>query len=51
MLAQSIVNEGLKNVAAGANPMQMKIGIDRAAAARRRASSSGFSRFSIPPIL
>jgi chaperonin GroEL len=33
VLAQAIVNEGLKNVAAGANPMQMKIGIDRAAAA------------------
>ncbi|CAN5710762.1 chaperonin GroEL [soil metagenome] len=33
VLAQAIVNDGLKNVAAGANPMQMKIGIDRAAAA------------------
>jgi chaperonin GroEL len=33
VLAQAIVNHGLKNVAAGANPMQMKIGIDRAAAA------------------
>ncbi len=30
VLAQAIVNEGLKNVAAGANPMQMKIGIDAA---------------------
>ncbi|HEV2893268.1 MAG TPA: TCP-1/cpn60 chaperonin family protein, partial [Actinomycetota bacterium] len=28
VLAQAIVTEGLKNVAAGANPMQMKIGID-----------------------
>jgi chaperonin GroEL len=28
VLAQAIVNEGLKNVAAGANPMQMKLGID-----------------------
>src|ERR671916_2508531 len=33
VLAQAIVNEGLKNVAAGANPMQMKIGIDKASAA------------------
>jgi len=30
VLAQAIVTEGLKNVAAGANPMQMKIGIDTA---------------------
>ena len=30
VLAQAIVNEGLKNVAAGANPMLMKIGIDAA---------------------
>ncbi|HVM30960.1 MAG TPA: chaperonin GroEL [Candidatus Limnocylindrales bacterium] len=33
VLAQAIVYDGLKNVAAGANPMQMKVGIDRAAAA------------------
>ncbi len=33
VLAQAIVNDGLKNVAAGANPMQMKIGIEKAAAA------------------
>jgi chaperonin GroEL len=32
VLAQAIVNDGLKNVAAGANPMQMKIGIEKAAA-------------------
>jgi chaperonin GroEL len=31
VLAQAIVHEGLKNVASGANPMQMKIGIDKAA--------------------
>ncbi len=31
VLAQAIVNEGLKNVASGANPMQMKLGIDKAA--------------------
>src|SRR3712207_3070592 len=30
VLAQAIVTEGLKNVASGANPMQMKLGIDRA---------------------
>src|ERR687896_374320 len=33
VLAQAIVNDGLRNVAAGANPMQMKIGIDKAAEA------------------
>ncbi|WP_052887781.1 chaperonin GroEL [Thermogemmatispora carboxidivorans] len=30
VLAQAIVTEGLKNLAAGANPMQLKYGIDRA---------------------
>ena len=30
VLAQAIVNEGLRNVAAGANPMQIKRGIDKA---------------------
>ena len=30
VLAQAIVNEGLKNVAAGANPMDLKRGIDKA---------------------
>ncbi len=30
LLAQSIVNEGLKNLAAGANPMDLKRGIDKA---------------------
>jgi chaperonin GroEL len=29
VLAQAIVNEGLKNLAAGANPMQLKFGIER----------------------
>src|SRR5918997_860770 len=33
VLAQAIVNDGLKNVASGANPMQMKLGIDKAAEA------------------
>ena len=32
ILAQSIVNEGLKNVASGANPMDLKRGIDKAVA-------------------
>ncbi len=32
VLAQSIINEGLKNVAAGANPMDLKRGIDKAVA-------------------
>ena len=30
VLAQSIINEGLKNLAAGANPMDIKRGIDKA---------------------
>jgi chaperonin GroEL len=29
VLAQAIVNEGLRNLAAGANPMQLKYGIDK----------------------
>lgn len=33
VLAQAIVNVGLKNVAAGANPMDLKRGIDKAVAA------------------
>ena len=33
VLAQSIVNTGLKNVTAGANPMDLKCGIDKAVAA------------------
>ena len=32
VLAQSIVNEGLKNVTAGANPLEIKRGIDKAVA-------------------
>ncbi|MGI5836376.1 MAG: chaperonin GroEL [Chloroflexota bacterium] len=31
VLAQAIINEGLKNVAAGANPMMLKRGIEKAA--------------------
>jgi chaperonin GroEL len=37
VLAQAIVTEGLKNVAAGANPMQMKVGIDAAQEALAKA--------------
>ena len=33
VLAQAIVREGLKNVASGANPMDLKRGIDKAVAA------------------
>jgi chaperonin GroEL len=33
VLAQSIISEGLKNVAAGANPMDLKRGIEKATAA------------------
>src|SRR5690606_2255086 len=33
VLAQSIISEGLKNVAAGANPMDLKRGIDKATSA------------------
>jgi chaperonin GroEL len=36
VLAQAIVNEGLKAVAAGMNPMDLKRGIDKAVTARRR---------------
>src|SRR5881394_3571832 len=30
VLAQAIINEGFKNVAAGANPMYLKLGIEKA---------------------
>ena len=33
VLAQSILNEGLKAVAAGMNPMDLKRGVDKAVAA------------------
>src|SRR6187431_2775577 len=33
VLAQSIIGEGLKNLAAGANPMDLKRGIDKAVSA------------------
>jgi chaperonin GroEL len=44
VLAQAIVHEGLKNVAAGANPMQMKIGIDAA----EKALSAAIKTASVP---
>ncbi len=36
VLAQAIIREGLKSVAAGANPMDLKRGIDLAVASRHR---------------
>ena len=36
VLAQAIVREGLKNVTAGANPMALKRGIDKAVRGGRR---------------
>src|SRR5215207_3305617 len=44
VLAQAIITEGLKNVAAGANPMQMKIGIDAA----EKALSAAVHALSVP---
>jgi len=41
VLAQAIVNEGLKNVAAGANPMLLKHGIEAAAEAVVKAIKAG----------
>ena len=40
VLAQAIVREGLKNVAAGANPLLLKRGIERRWTARRRSRSA-----------
>ncbi len=39
VLAQHMVHEGLKNVAAGANPMQLKLGIEAGTAALSKAIS------------
>jgi chaperonin GroEL len=44
VLAQAIITEGLKNVAAGANPMQMKVGIDAA----ENALSAAIKAASVP---
>jgi chaperonin GroEL len=44
VLAQAIVTQGLKNVAAGANPMQMKQGIDAA----EKALSEAIKKAAVP---
>src|SRR6478752_6271156 len=44
VLARAIITEGLKNVAAGANPMQMKVGIDAA----EKALSAAIKAAAIP---
>jgi chaperonin GroEL len=44
ILAQAIITEGLKNVAAGANPMQMKVGIDAA----EKALSAAVRELAVP---
>ncbi len=44
VLARAIISEGLKNVAAGANPMQMKVGIDAA----EKALSASIRKAAIP---
>jgi chaperonin GroEL len=44
VLAQAIITEGLKNVAAGANPMQMKVGIDAA----EKALSAAVKSLAVP---
>ena len=48
VLAQAIIGEGLKNIAAGANPMQMKAGLEQAAAAVSAAIRAASTAFSIP---
>ena len=45
VLAQAIFREGAKNVVAGANPMELKRGIEKAVEVdRRRAEEAGRSR-------
>ena len=46
VLARAIVKEGLKNVAAGANPMQIKRGIDKAVAT----AVEEIKKFAIPVV-
>ena len=41
LLAQAIVNDGLRNVAAGANPLAIRRGIDKAVNRRRRDEEAG----------
>ncbi len=55
VLAQSIVNEGLKNVTAGANPMHLKRGIDKAVEAvvaevKKRARKIGTNKDEIAAV-
>ena len=45
VLAQAIYNEGIKNVAAGANPMVLKRGIERAVMRGQRTSWKRTSQF------
>jgi chaperonin GroEL len=42
VLAQAIVNVGLKNVTAGANPMDLKSGVDKAVAKLLKAFATNF---------
>ena len=44
VLGQAIVREGMKNVAAGANPMALKRGIEAGVAGRRRAACASSRR-------
>src|SRR6202047_4846367 len=43
LLAQTMINEGFRNVTAGANPMQLKIGIEKAVEAAHVAAISSQS--------
>ena len=47
ILAQAIFREGVKSVAAGANPMALKRGIEKAVEASSRKSRSSRSRFPV----
>ena len=48
VLAQALVREGLRNVAAGANPMSLKRGIEKATEAVSRAAARRWPRTSRP---
>src|SRR5215471_13393021 len=41
LLAQTMINEGFRNVTAGANPMQLKVGIEKAAEAMDKVGKDG----------
>ena len=51
LLAQAIIREGLKNVAAGANPMMVKKGIDKAVNAAVTAIKANSKRLKVKRIL